>query len=1699
MSDVAQAHGETRCVVMNHDGGAASDGREARPELLAACVARHARTAPNSTALAFGELRLTYDELDRRANRLAHALRECGAGPDVRVGIMLERGPQAIVAILGVMKAGGAYVPLDPSYPRERLMRMLADSGASLLIADRSSDLPAGPWNTLDLAAEQEQIDRLPASPVAGEAADHLAYVIYTSGSTGTPKGVMVAHRGIPGLAAAQGAGLSVDRASRVLQFASMSFDASVWEMAMAFFSGATLVLAPRDRLLPGRGLIALLREERITHLTLSPSVLALLPETDLPDLRVLVVAGEACGPALVERWAPGRCFINAYGPTETTVCATMGACVPGEPVTIGRAITGVRASVLSDDLRPVPEGSEGELCVGGDGVARGYHGRPGATAERFVPDPSGEPGARLYRTGDRVRVRADGRLEYVGRIDQQVKIRGHRVELGEVEHALLACPLVAAAAVTAYEAADGLRTLRAYVVAGSGGVDDAALRGWLADRLPGHMLPSSFVWIDEIPLTPSGKADRARFPASDGRAGAAAAAPRTETEQALVAIWREVLELDEVGVDRPFLELGGHSLRGTRALSRIFDAFGVEVPPFVLLRSGTIEEIAAYVDGAERHAAPPYLPLVAERVSRDGPIPVSFAQEAAWFFEQLAPGSIAYRAQATLHIAGALEAPVLERAMGEIVRRHEIFRTTFPVEDGIPVQRVHLPWAVHLPVHDLSGMYEAEREAALRERVSEAFLRPFDINRLPLVRWTLVRLSPREHVLIVVEHHFVHDGWSFGVFLRELRALYVAYLGGGEPPLAEPGAQFADFAVWQRRWMESEAGEARLRFWEESLAGVPTLELPTDFPRPAAMRFRGSAVRVELDAALAAEARAFSRERGVTFFVTLFSAFQALLARLSGQRDFCVGSAVGNRGQSAFEGVIGMIVNTLPIRSDLEGDPTVAEFVGRVRDATLRAYEHQHVPFDQVVRRVQPERSAATLPLCQVLFSFHDAPMPPLRFGGLELQVEEALNNGSAKFDLQVVGIPRAEQGVAGAEHEVVLVWEYSTDLFRRETVLRMVHRFETLLRAMIRNPALPVSALELMDDAERGRVVDAWNRTQSPHDGRCIHQLIASQAARTPDAVALVFADEAVCYRELDARANRLARHLARLGAGPEARLGICLERSVEMVVALLAVLKAGAAYLPLDPAYPPDRLAWMLGDAGARIVVTEERLRGLVSAPGVRAVRVDGDAAAIAAEPSGPPATAVAPANAAYVIHTSGSTGRPKGVVVTHANAAAFFAGMDERVGGPIPGTWLAVTRIGFDIHVLELLWTLARGFRVVVHPDLERAREDGAVARQIRRHGVTHLQCTPTLAAILIAESGVEALAGLDRVLLGGEPLPPDLTARIGAVLPDGLLNVYGPTETTVWSTTHAVGAVEGPVSIGRPIANTRVYVLDGGLRPQPVSVPGELCIGGAGVTRGYLDRPGPTAERFVPDPFAAVPGARMYRTGDRARWRDDGTLDCLGRLDQQVKIRGFRIEPGEIEAVLRAHPAVRDCVVAARDDGAGGKRLAAWVVAGGHAPAAELRAHLRARLPEHMVPSSFTSLAALPLTPGGKLDRAALPTPEPAPAEDAAAVPLEGDAGEIARIWAELLGRERVGAYDNFFDLGGDSLLAARVVIRTRDLLRREVSLVSLFDHRTLEAFARVAREAPPLETMDPDDDLFASGDPSEVESAWWDESPAGYA
>jgi amino acid adenylation domain-containing protein/non-ribosomal peptide synthase protein (TIGR01720 family) len=1641
---------ETERLRVLGTGCEAADGAFA----VHALFERQARLTPHAVAVVAGDESLAYGELNARANRLAHHLAGLGVGPESRVAVCLERGVEAIVALLAVLKAGGAYVPLDPSYPAERLAWMLEDSGAAVLLAGdaQGGTLPARAGvHIVRIDAVRAEIAARPdADPRVDVGPDGLAYVMYTSGSTGTPKGVAVEHRAIVRLV--RGADyVELGPEHAVLGAAPVSFDASTLEIWGPLLNGGRLVLAPGA----APSLEALGRtvvRHGVTTLWLTAGLFQAMVDERLEDLagvRQLLAGGDVlpvAQVAAVRRRFPALRLINGYGPTENTTftcCHTVPDGWSGAAVPIGRPVAGTRVHVLDGALRPVPAGAPGELFAGGRGVARGYLGRPALTAERFVPDPyAGEPGARMYRTGDRVRWAQDGALHYLGRLDRQVKVRGYRIETGEIEAALRAHPAVRDCVVAARADAAGGRGLVAYVV---GTADGDALRGHLRRTLPEYMVPGAFVALDALPLTPNGKVDVGALPAPEpGAAEAEFVAPRTPMEAVLAGIWAAVLGVERVGAAEGFYALGGHSLAAMRIVSRIRETFGVELPLRALFEGLTVAGVAERIDALRRAGVPALPPVVP--VARTASLPLSFAQERLWFLDRLeGPGAL-YVVPVALRIGGALDAAALERALGEIVRRHEALRTTFRAEGGAPVQ-VIAPFAgFPLPVDDLSALDGAERERRVRQAAAEDAARPFDLAAGPLFRARLLRLGADEHVLLMALHHAVADGWSLGVLHRELGALYGAFAGGGESPLPPLSVQYADYAVWQRAQLEGPALHRQLAYWRGRLAGAPALlELPTDHPRPAVQTYRGAREPVHFPPELLARLEALARREGATLYMVLLAAFQLLLARYSGGDDVVVGTPVAGRGRGETEGLIGLFVNTLVMRTELAGAADFRSLLRRVREATLGAYEHQELPFERLVQELQPERSLSHGPLFQVMLILQDAADADARLPGLRVRALEAASETS-KFDL-TLSLAAEADGLRGT-----LV--YATDLFERATVARMLGHLRRTLEQVADDAGAGLDGLKLLGGAERRMVVEEWNRTAAAYPAdACIHHLFQARAARTPDAPAVVHGTESLTYGELNARANRLAHHLLALGVGPETRVGIGVERGTGMVAAILAVLKAGGAYVPLDPAYPAERLAFTLRDADVAVVVTQESLRPVLPVPeGVRVVSVDAEREAIAARPVDDPHTRATPRSLAYLIYTSGSTGVPKGVAIEHGSTVALLSWASGiHTAEELSGVLLA-TSICFDLSVYELFLPLVRGGRVIVVENAL-ALPAAPAAGEVRL-----INTVPSAIAALLRNGGIPST--VTTVNLAGEPLRAELVDALYARGIQRVYDLYGPSEDTTYST-WTLRAAGGPVTIGRPIANTQAYVLGAGMQPVPAGVVGELWLGGRGLARGYLGRPALTAERFVPDPFSAD-GGRLYRTGDRARWRPDGTLEYLGRTDAQVKVRGYRIELGEIETALRRLPGVRDCTVLAREDAPGDRRLVAYVVADADAEA--LRAGLRATLPGYMVPGAFVALAALPLTPNGKLDRKALPAPDSVVSAERYVAPRTPAEEVLAAVWAEVLGRERVGVEDGFFDLGGHSLLAVRMVSRIAEAFGVEPPLRAVFEDPTVARLARRIEE-----------------------------------
>jgi natural product biosynthesis luciferase-like monooxygenase protein/amino acid adenylation domain-containing protein/FkbM family methyltransferase len=1912
---------------------------------------------PDAIAVVFEGEQLSYHQLNQRANQLAHYLQKLGVEPEVRVGICVERSIEMVVGLLGILKAGGSYIPLDPHYPQERLAFMLADAQVPVLLTQTSlvNQLPQYNSTIVCLDEDWETICQHSCeNPTSQVLPTHSAYIIYTSGSTGQPKGVVITHHNTVALVAWAINVFTTEELAGVLASTSICFDLSVFELFVTLSSGGKVILVEN-----ALELSSVPTSQVVTLINTVPSAIAeLLRVNGIPaTVSTINLAGEPLPLKLVEQLycqSNIQQVFNLYGPSEDTTYSTFTLVKAEDSVlSIGRPINNTQVYVLDRYLKPMPIGVPGELYIGGDGLASGYLNRPELTTQKFIRNPfNNHPDSRLYRTGDLVRYLPNGNLEYLGRLDHQVKIRGFRIELGEIEALLRQHPDVRDVVVVARE-----DRLVAYLAAAD--ISVKTLRSFLGEKLPEFMIPAIFMILDTLPLTPNGKLDRRSLPVPEvniWKSESEYVAPRTVVEEVLAAIWSEILGLEKVGIKDNFFALGGHSLLATQVISRLREAFQVELPLRSLFAAPTVADLSEEIDKIH-HQATDVKTLPILTISRDRDLPLSFAQSRLWFLNQLDTSTTAYNITEAIRMTGLLNVVALHQSLNEVVQRHESLRTTFTTSEGQPSQVICPNLKLSLPIVDLSRLSTTQQQQEIQQLVTEEIKEPFDLIQGPLLQVKLLQLGETAHLLLLSMHHIISDGWSMGILIREIAALYEAYSTNQPSPLPELSVQYADFAVWQRQWLQGETLDRQLAYWKQQLACSSLLDLPTDRPRPAVQTFIGHKQAVELPKTLLDKLKTLSQREGVTLFMTLLAAFKVFLHRYSQQDDIIVGSPIANRNRKETEPLIGIFVNTLVLRTDLGGNPSFSELLQRVREVTLDAYAYQDLPFEKLVEELQPERDLSRNPLFGMWFSLNNSPMPAMKMRGLGLTLNPLeIDTGIAQFDLSL--------NLSEEDKELIGAFEYNSDLFNADTITSMRGHFQTLLEGIVSNPDRHIEDLPLLSQAEQHQLLLEWNNTQVDYPTDvCIHDLFAAQVQRSPDAVALVFQDEQLTYRELDRQANCLAHHLQKLGVTSEMLVGVYMERSLHTVVGILGILKAGGAYLPLDPAYPLERLTFMLEDAQVSVLLTQERLLSKLSKHQASVVCLDRDWQLIAQAGAQNLQTTTSPDNLAYEIYTSGSTGKPKGVMVAHRHVVNFFTGMDNSIGGKTPGTWLATTSISFDISVLELIWTLTRGFKVVIganpvrtnhstelvnetidremafslfyfasddaeestdkyrlllegakfadrhgftaiwtperhfnafgglypnpsvigaaiasvteriqiragsvvlplqnpirvaeewsvvdnlshgrvgvsfasgwhaddfvlapenyqdrfqimcsdietvrqlwcgeaitlpngsdnqvevkiHPqpiqpelpiwvtaasspetfrmaghiganvlthlldqsieelaekiaiyrqswqegdrepeagrvtlmihtfvgeDLALVREkvrqpfcqylksslgllknlarslgweqdienlteaeeeqlvnhaferyfetssllgdsttcwrtinklkaigvdevgclidfgvdcdsvlsslhhlntvkelsnqktdknssDYSLAAQMTKHSVSHLQCTPSMVRMLLSDSqALLALGKLDRLMLGGEALPVSLAEQLSKLLPGKIYNMYGPTETTIWSATYPLVGEEGKngktgghggiihnfsplasIPIGRPIANTEIYILDNYLHPVPVGIAGELYIGGVGVVRGYWQRPELTAERFIPNPFGNKPGERLYKTGDLARYLPNGNIEFLGRVDNQVKIQGYRIELGEIEAVLSQHPAVLEAVVVARDEQSQDKLLVAYIVPKQRV-ARKLRSqltlteevslfteHKRYTLPNGMVIASLSDLNAI---------------------------------------------------------------------------------------------------------------------------------------
>jgi amino acid adenylation domain-containing protein len=1643
------------------------------------------KAAPDSVAIIFENQQLTYQELNAKANQLAHYLQSIGVGAEVMVGLCLERSLDLIIGILGILKAGGAYVPIDPAYPQERIAFMLEDTKLQFVVTQQQC-LVSLPENstTICLDTDWQKIDcQSSHDPDSGVTAENLAYLIYTSGSTGKPKGVQMPHGSICNYLEAiakRSVGIAqilpVNHQDIYLHTASFSFTASVRQLFLPLSQGATSILATREQTRTPLSLFELIQKRGVTISDGVPSVwrygLIALESLDQQyteslsesKLRLIIFGGELLPYQLIKKLrnlfkTPPQ-FFNILGQTESighgfyTVpedCDLEDGYVP-----VGHPLANIQqVYVLNSQLEPVKTGESGEVHIAGSTLARGYLNRTEANEEKFIINPF-NPQQRLFKTGDVARYSIDRNLEILGRIDFQVNIRGMRVELEEIEAVIKLHPSIREAVVSPKEDVSSGQRLVAYIVVNNQDFNSGELRNFLASKLPDYMIPYTLMVMEKLPILPNGKLDRNSLPEIDISAiQNEFVAPQTPTQEIIAKIWSEVLGIARIGIHDNFLELGGHSLLASLVISRLREALSLEISIASLFAAPTIATFSEQIGTAVQNLLP-----TLEPVSRNIELPLSLTQQRFWFLDQMEGANPAYNIVRVLNLQGLLNFTALEGAIATIINRHETLRTSFGIADGKPIQVITDKLAFTLPIIDLQELAEDHKTAEAQRLITDEYLRPFALNESSLLRVTLMQLGAESHQLLVIMHHIISDAWSAGNFLQELSVIYSALTAGLPSPLPQLSIQYADYAYWQRQWLENQP--AQLDYWQQQLADIPAvIELPTDRSRTAIQTFRGDLQKFQFDSQLTHKLKNLSQKSGSSLFMTLLTAFVILLSRYSGQEDIVVGSPISNRNRVALEPLVGFFVNTLVLRTRLQENPTFEELLQQVRQMALDAYAHQDVPFDQLVETLQPQRHLSHSPLFQVMFVLQNSPVSKLELRDLQVtQIELQRATAGANFDLTL----SMQEKDSELGTELIGAFEYNANLFNADTIARMVESFHTLIEAVVANPQERIRTLPLLTASQEHQLLVEWNNTVTDYPQKSIHQLFEEQVEKTPDAVALVFEDQQLTYQQLNSQANKLAHYLQFLGVEPEILVGVYLERSLEMIVGYLGILKAGGAYVPLDPNYPPERLNYMVADSQMSIILTHSLLLPHLSLtleqPQTKIICWDKDfEIEIANQSSHNPINNFTPENLAYVIYTSGSTGRPKGVLIQHSALLnlVFWHLNNFQVTSSDRTTQLAGT--AFDAAVWELWPYLVVGASIyLIKSEFLLSAE--TLQEKLISHNIT-ISFIPTPLAEQLCLLPWSENTTLRTMLTGGDRL----NSYPSNKLPFKFFNNYGPTENTVVTTSGQILSEASDSKfppIGLPIANTQVYILDRYLQLLPIGVYGEIYIGGLSLARGYLNRPDLTSERFIANPFVA--NERLYKTGDLGRYLPDGNIDFLGRIDHQVKIRGFRIELGEIETVLSQHPQVQQVVVIVREDHPGNKYLTAYIVSATETlTSSELRQFLKEHLPEYMIPAAFVTLKALPLTPNGKVDRLVLPKPETINAELETAFVAPGTALEakLAEIWCTVLHREQVGIYDNFFELGGHSLLITSVISRIREHFSIVLPLRSLFTAPTIAELSQV--------------------------------------
>ena len=1609
---------------------------------------------PGAIAIVFEGEQLSYRELNERSNKLAHYLQQQGVQTETLVPICIERGPGMVVGILGILKAGGAYVPIDPDYPQDRISYMVEDTGAKLVLSSKASRSKISENKTIkivEIDGDWETIKNGKSSnPGINIAPNHLAYVIYTSGSTGKPKGVMIEHGSLVNLLTGISKEVEFTTSSSFLSVTTYSFDICYLELYVPLIAGSKLIIVSRETASDGYLLAGSISANRPTHMQGTPSTWQLLADAGWRnEERIkMLIGGETVKESIKEYLTRIGDVWNVYGPTETTIWSTVKKLKSGEKVTIGKPIANTQVYILTPGKELSPIGVAGEICIGGDGLARGYLNRPELTKEKFIADPfSKEKGTRLYKTGDLGRWLPDGNLEHLGRIDDQVKIRGYRIELGEIESVLNQSEQVSQGAVLAKEDSNGNKRLVGYVVP-EGAFDKQGIQAYLQAKLPDYMVPALWVELQSMPLTPNGKTDRKALPDPEMTdITTAYVAPRNETETRLVQIWQELLGIERVGIHDNFFELGGHSLLAMRVVSAIRRALDLELNIRDLFAHPTIVGLSAYLGEQIRGT------LLPEIVAADRPeyIPLSFSQERLWFIDRL-EGSVQYHLPTVLRLHGELNLEILADTLRSVINRHEVLSTVIKEHDGQGYQLI-------MPGSGWSLTYEDRTVGnggitGIEQQIAEMVNAPFNLSKDYMIRANLLKVDDNEYLLVVTLHHIVSDGWSTAILVKEVVEIYQAKIEKRTVKLPDLPIQYADYSIWQRDYLQGERLENKIAYWKKKLEDISPLQLPTDYNRPLVLSSNGASQNFKIDQKLSAQLVNLSQQEGATMFMTILAAYNILLYRYSGQEDICVGTPVAGRSHQELDDLIGFFINTLALRSKVRGEMSFSELLGEIKETTLEAYAHQEVPYEKVVDAMAKERDMNRSPLFQVTFTFQNTPaIPELKLGDLVLNVEDR-EYTTAKQDISLY-LAQTATGIAGRV-------EYSTDLYKSETIQRMISHFITLLGSIVSSPARQVGRLEMLSAVEKEQLLIDFNDTASeyPKD-KSLVDLFEEQVINTPDETALIFEKEQLSYEELNERSNRLAHYLKSKGVTSEMLVPICLERGTDMIVGILGIIKAGGAYVPIDPAYPEDRISYMLEDTGAALAVTSRGCRSKLTGSNVAIIDLDEARELISKEPAVNLDIKVSPEQLAYVIYTSGSTGKPKGVLIEHGGVVNLCVDQAHSLQLKQGMRILQFASFGFDASCNEIFSTFLSGGCLVMCTK-EVLLSAWSFKELVDKHHIEVAIVPPSFQQVV-----EHTLSSLKTIKSAGEPL----NETIGKYLQSQgvrLINGYGPTEATVCATLSDDPIKPNHViTIGRPIANKQIYILSPDNQLSPMGITGEISIGGVGLARGYLNRPDLTAEKFIKDPFNKEAGGRLYKTGDLARWLPDGNIEYLGRADDQVKIRGYRIELGEIESVLLESGLAMQALVLAREDSSGDKRLIGYVVPIGEFDKQKIQNYLGAQLPDYMVPSHLVELQSMPLTANGKIDRKALPDPEGTQQEGGYAAPRNETEAKLAEIWQDILELDQVGINDDFFGIGGHSLLAVRLVSQVRKSFGMELPISDVFDYPTVGQLAtRLTGETP---------------------------------